>query len=51
MLEQNERARHFYTKCGFMYEGTSRDAILLNGRYESLAWYGMINDKEQEEDE
>ncbi len=51
VLEQNERARHFYTKCGFMYEGTSRDAILLNGRYESLAWYGMINDKEQEEDE
>lgn len=51
VLEQNERARHFYTKCGFVYEGTSRDAILLNGRYESLAWYGMINDKEQEEDE
>ncbi len=51
VLAQNERARRFYTKCGFVYEGTSRDAILLNGRYESLAWYGMINDKEQEKDE
>ncbi|MDE7324454.1 MAG: GNAT family N-acetyltransferase [Lachnospiraceae bacterium] len=51
VLEQNERARHFYAKCGFVYEGTSRDAILLNGRYESLAWYGIINDKEQDKDE
>lgn len=51
VLAQNERARHFYTKCGFVYEGTSKDAILLNGRYESLAWYGMINDKEQDKDE
>lgn len=46
VLERNERARHFYVKCGFVYEGTSRDAIILNGRYESLAWYGIINDKE-----
>ena len=46
VLEHNERARHFYTKCGFAYEGISRDAILLNGRYESLAWYGMINNRE-----
>ena len=47
VLERNERARHFYTKCGFAYEGTSKDAILLNDRYESLVWYGIINDKEQ----
>ena len=46
VLEKNERAKHFYTKCGFVYEGTSKDAILLNGSYESLAWYGIINDRE-----
>ncbi|MDE7477824.1 MAG: GNAT family N-acetyltransferase [Lachnospiraceae bacterium] len=51
VLERNERARHFYTKCGFEYEGTSKDAIILNGRYESLAWYGIINNKEQSRDE
>lgn len=45
VLEKNEHARHFYTKCGFEYEGTSKDAILLDGRYESLAWYGLIRDK------
>lgn len=50
VLAKNERARHFYTKCGFVYEGTSRDAIMLNGRYESLAWYGIINDKEQDKE-
>lgn len=43
VLEKNQHARHFYTKCGFVYEGTSRDAILLDGAYESLAWYGIIN--------
>ena len=46
VLEKNERARHFYEKCGFEYEGTAKDAIILNGNYESLAWYGKINNKE-----
>lgn len=45
VLEKNQHAQHFYRKCGFVYEGTSRDAILLDGRYESLAWYGIINDE------
>lgn len=49
VLERNERARHFYIKCGFVYEGTSKDAILLNGKYENLAWYGIFNDREQED--
>lgn len=45
VLEKNERARRFYVKCGFVYEGTSKDAIFFDGRYESLAWYGIINNK------
>ncbi|GFI21979.1 spermidine N(1)-acetyltransferase [Lachnospiraceae bacterium] len=44
VLERNERARHFYIKYGFVYEGTFKDAILLNGKYENLAWYAIIND-------
>jgi len=49
VLERNECARHFYIKCGFVYEGTSKDAILLNGKYENLVWYGIITDRNQEE--
>ena len=47
VLENNECAKRFYQKCGFMYEGTAKDAIVLNGDYASLAWYGKINEKEQ----
>lgn len=46
VLEKNERARRLYAKCGFEYEGLSKDAIMLDGKYESLAWYGIINDKD-----
>jgi diamine N-acetyltransferase len=47
VLDRNDRAKSFYEKCGFIYEGTARDAIFLNGNYESLTWYGIINDKER----
>lgn len=46
VLDINEKAKHFYQKCGFVYEGTAKDAIRLNGKYESLSWYGIINNKE-----
>lgn len=46
VLAKNEGARHFYIKCGFVYEGTTKDAIVLDGKYESLAWYGIINHKD-----
>ncbi len=29
----NPRARHVYTKCGFVYEGTRRDALLWDGQW------------------
>lgn len=43
VFDRNEKAKRFYEKCGFSYEGTFQDALYLNGRYESLAWYAMIN--------
>lgn len=46
VLEINEKAKRFYQKCGFEFEGTQKDAIILNGKFESLSWYGIINDKE-----
>lgn len=46
VLDINEKAKHFYQKCGFVYEGTAKDAIRLNGKYESLSWYGIINNEE-----
>lgn len=46
VLEINEKAKRFYLKSGFEFEGTQKDAIRLNGKFESLSWYGIINDKE-----
>lgn len=48
VLSENMRARKFYEKCGFVQEGLSKDAVRIHGKYESLAWYGII--KEENED-
>lgn len=44
VLEENARARKFYEKCGFVQEGFSKDAVRIHGKYESLAWYGIIKE-------
>ncbi|WP_455534654.1 GNAT family N-acetyltransferase [Roseburia inulinivorans] len=41
VLEENERANHFYKKCGFQYEGKFVDHLFLEGRYKNLNWYGI----------
>ena len=41
----NGRANAFYKKAGFVYEGTSKDSLLLDGKYESLNWYAKINNE------
>lgn len=48
VLEDNVKARKFYEKCGFVQEGLAKDAVRIHGKYESLAWYGII--KEENED-
>lgn len=42
VLEKNYRARSFYEKCGFKYEGTDVDAVLIDGEYQTHIWYGLI---------
>lgn len=49
VLAENIRARKLYEKCGFMQEGISKEAVKINGKYESLIWYGII--KKEKEDE
>ena len=42
VLDINERANHFYKKCGFEYEGAFKDHLYLNGGYRTLNWYGIL---------
>ncbi len=37
VLEENVRAQKLYEKCGFVYEGTSPDAVRINGVYKTLS--------------
>ena len=41
-LSYNEKAINLYKRCGFIYEGTARDHVLINGKYESLDWYSIL---------
>lgn len=44
VLSTNTRAIKFYKKCGFVYEGTFKDYLLINGEFKNLEWYGIINE-------
>ena len=43
VLEENKRANRFYEKCGFRYEGMSKEILYINGKYHSLNWYSIEN--------
>lgn len=43
VLEENIRANKFYQKCGFEFEGTSKECLFLNNSYHNLNWYSMVN--------
>ncbi len=45
VLEINGRANRFYEKCGFVYEGMSRNHLYLKGEYRSLKWYSMLKEE------
>lgn len=42
VLSENNRAINFYKKYGFVYEGTSKDDVLIKGKYHDLLWFGLI---------
>lgn len=41
VLSNNVRARKFYEKAGFVYEGESKEQIFINDQPCDLAWYGI----------
>lgn len=44
VLEENKRANYFYKKCGFAYEGTSKEHIYIPDKgFCDLNWYAMVN--------
>lgn len=43
VLSTNIRAKKFYIKCGFTYEGTQKKQLLIENEYHDLEWYGILN--------
>lgn len=44
VLEENRRANRFYEKCGFKFEGMSKEFLYIKGKYHNLNWYAIEND-------
>lgn len=42
VLSENIRAIKFYEKYGFTYEGEFVECLYLNGKYQNLLWYSII---------
>lgn len=49
VLAVNQRAVRFYEKCGFQYEGESREGICKKGQFCNLKWYSMLEDEYKRE--
>lgn len=45
VLEHNVRAIKFYEKVGFVYEGTFRKHLRINGELVNLRWYSILKDE------
>jgi diamine N-acetyltransferase len=45
VLSSNIRANKFYQKFRFKKEGLFKEHIYLNGKYEDLSWYYIINEQ------
>lgn len=43
VLSDNAPAIHLYEKSGFVFEGELIDHVRINGKYQSLKLYGIIN--------
>lgn len=51
VLHYNIAAIHLYKSCGFVYEGRAREHILINGKYETLEWYSILDYEFNEENQ
>ena len=45
VLSSNVRARKFYEKNGFTFEGISKDAVFANDTYYDLYWYRILSNE------
>lgn len=45
VLEDNYRAIKMYERAGFVYEGTQRRALIINGQYRNLRLYSILNEE------
>ena len=41
VLSNNIHARKMYEKCGFIYEKTTKDAVMKDGKSLDLCWYSI----------
>lgn len=46
VITENVRAKKFYAKVGFQYEGTAKKHILIQGKLCDLEWYAFYRDME-----
>lgn len=46
VLADNKRAQHVYEKCGFVQEGTRRQAAFKGGQFKDVVIYSIINNRE-----
>ncbi len=44
VLSENIRARKFYEKVGFIYEGENKNAVLIKNKLRNLSLYAIFND-------
>ena len=45
VIPGNARANAFYKKNGFIFEGTFRKHIRINGQLKDLNWYSMLKEE------
>ncbi len=45
VVSKNVRAWKFYEKMGFIYEGESKEAIMINKELENLKWYRVLKEE------
>lgn len=45
VIADNERAKHLYEKCGFVYEGRMRKARYKNGKFVDMLIYSALRDE------